>query len=68
VLWMPFFSGRLYMSLFRRGCFILMGDVLLGVDHRDFFVGVLFSGVPPIYGVFCLYFTSLCSSCAGIGF
>ena len=33
-----------------------MGVVLMGVDNRGVFVGVLFSGVPLIYDAFCLYF------------
>jgi len=50
------------------GLFILVGDVLLGVDRRGFSFGVLFSSVPPIYSVFCLCFTDLYSFCAEIGF
>jgi len=36
--------------------FILVDVVLMGVDRNGIFVGVLFSGVPPIYSAFCLYF------------
>jgi hypothetical protein len=43
---------RFYSGRFREGvCFrwILVGVVIGG------FLGCLFSGVPPIYGAFCLY-------------
>jgi hypothetical protein len=53
------------------GVYFRLGGFLVGVIFWVLitgvsFSGVWFSGVPPIYGAFCLYFTDLCSSCARI--